>query len=170
MKDEGGQQRRTSCRAAKNIGPSKKRSPPASRVREQHAAPCAARWRLARSPWSETIRTLLSRRRESSSPKSRADAGHDAGLVVTMDADLTHQPEKIPRLFAALQTLTANAVIGSRAVPGPGVRNACLEADVVGYPELGACAVWRRRPRQHLRVSCLPGRESRLKGCGETRI
>lgn len=42
----------------------------------------------------------------------------DADLVVTMDADLNHQPEEIPRLIAALEARSADLVIGSRVVPG----------------------------------------------------
>ena len=47
-----------------------------------------------------------------------AAVGQDADLIVTMDADLNHQPEEIPRLVAALQTSNADVVIGSRVVPG----------------------------------------------------
>jgi glycosyltransferase involved in cell wall biosynthesis len=39
-------------------------------------------------------------------------------VVVTMDADLNHQPEEIPALVAALENLGADIVIGSRRVPG----------------------------------------------------
>jgi glycosyltransferase involved in cell wall biosynthesis len=47
-----------------------------------------------------------------------AAVGPDADLVVTMDADLNHQPEEIPRLVAALQASNADLVIGSRVVHG----------------------------------------------------
>jgi dolichol-phosphate mannosyltransferase len=47
-----------------------------------------------------------------------AAIGDDADVVVTMDADLNHQPEEIPRLIAALQKKQADVVIGSRAVHG----------------------------------------------------
>ncbi len=40
----------------------------------------------------------------------------DADLVVTMDADLNHQPEEIPRLVAAAQRRQADIVVGSRRV------------------------------------------------------
>lgn len=38
----------------------------------------------------------------------------DAELVVTMDADLNHQPEEIPRLVAALEETGSDIVVGSR--------------------------------------------------------
>jgi dolichol-phosphate mannosyltransferase len=38
----------------------------------------------------------------------------DADLVVTLDADLNHQPEEIPRLIAALERTGADVVVGSR--------------------------------------------------------
>jgi len=47
------------------------------------------------------------------------DRGHDA--MIEMDADGSHQPEDLPRLLGALQT--ADAVIGSRWIPGGTVRN-----------------------------------------------
>jgi 4-amino-4-deoxy-L-arabinose transferase-like glycosyltransferase/GT2 family glycosyltransferase len=42
----------------------------------------------------------------------------DTDLVVTMDADLNHQPEEIPRLLATLERTKADVVVGSRAVSG----------------------------------------------------
>ncbi len=42
----------------------------------------------------------------------------DADLVITMDADLNHQPEEIPRLVAKLEERHADIVIGSRKVAG----------------------------------------------------
>ena len=50
-------------------------------------------------------------------------------VLVTMDADLNHQPEEIPRLVAALSSREADVVIGSRKVPG---------STVVGAPLCGA--------------------------------
>jgi dolichol-phosphate mannosyltransferase len=47
------------------------------------------------------------------------ERGYDA--VVEMDADLSHDPADVPRLLDALET--ADAVIGSRYVPGGGVGN-----------------------------------------------
>jgi dolichol-phosphate mannosyltransferase len=38
----------------------------------------------------------------------------DTDFVVTMDADLNHQPEEIPRLLAAAQRKQADIVVGSR--------------------------------------------------------
>jgi dolichol-phosphate mannosyltransferase len=48
-----------------------------------------------------------------------AEHGYDA--VVEIDADGSHQPEQLPALLAAAQD--ADAVIGSRWVPGGSVRN-----------------------------------------------
>ncbi len=45
----------------------------------------------------------------------------DAGVVLEMDADLSHDPGDVPRLVAA--TADADVVIGSRYVEGGGVRN-----------------------------------------------
>lgn len=42
----------------------------------------------------------------------------DADVVVTMDADLNHQPEEIPRLVNALFDKSADIVVGSRKVEG----------------------------------------------------
>lgn len=42
----------------------------------------------------------------------------DTDVVVTLDADLNHQPEEIPRLVAALSRRSADIVIGSRFVTG----------------------------------------------------
>ncbi len=42
----------------------------------------------------------------------------DTDLVVTLDADLNHQPEEIPRLVAALQSRGVDVLIGSRLVHG----------------------------------------------------
>src|SRR6201995_4572310 len=51
---------------------------------------------------------------------SRAlDGGYD--LIVEMDADGSHRPEDLPKLLAALDS--ADAVIGSRYVPGGTVVN-----------------------------------------------
>ena len=50
-------------------------------------------------------------------------------VLVTMDADLNHQPEEIPRLVAKLSSYEADIVIGSRKVAG---------STVVGVP------LWKR--------------------------
>jgi len=42
----------------------------------------------------------------------------DADVVVTMDADLNHQPEEIPRLLEALVTRGCDVLVGSRFTPG----------------------------------------------------
>jgi dolichol-phosphate mannosyltransferase len=44
-----------------------------------------------------------------------ADSTH---FVVTMDADLNHQPEEIPRLLESLQNRQADILIGSRFIEG----------------------------------------------------
>ncbi len=44
-----------------------------------------------------------------------------ADLVMEMDSDFSHDPEDVPRLVAAAER--ADVVIGSRYVPGGGVRN-----------------------------------------------
>ncbi|HTS01506.1 MAG TPA: glycosyltransferase, partial [Thermoanaerobaculia bacterium] len=50
-----------------------------------------------------------------------AAAQPDADVVVTMDADLNHQPEEIPALLAALSASRADIVVGSRFVHGSSV-------------------------------------------------
>ncbi len=42
----------------------------------------------------------------------------DTDAVITMDADLNHQPEELPRLIRALFARNADIVIGSRKVAG----------------------------------------------------
>ena len=49
-----------------------------------------------------------------------ATSGYDA--IVTIDCDLSHDAQVIPAMLAQLQS-GANVVIGSRYVPGGGVRN-----------------------------------------------
>jgi dolichol-phosphate mannosyltransferase len=50
----------------------------------------------------------------------------DADVVVTLDADLNHQPEEIPRLVEALERREADVVIGSRFVGGSRVEGTPL--------------------------------------------
>ncbi len=50
--------------------------------------------------------------------KGFAAVSADSDLVVTMDADLNHQPEEIPRLVEASIRTGADVLIGSRFVPG----------------------------------------------------
>jgi dolichol-phosphate mannosyltransferase len=45
---------------------------------------------------------------------------HDYEQIAQMDADLSHPPERLPALFAALAD--ADVAVGSRYVPGGGVR------------------------------------------------
>ena len=42
----------------------------------------------------------------------------DADVVATMDADLNHQPEELPRLVARRRSTNADIVIGSRFIKG----------------------------------------------------
>jgi dolichol-phosphate mannosyltransferase len=46
-----------------------------------------------------------------------------APLVGVIDADLSHPPHVLPRMAAAMQQTGADIVIGSRYIPGGGVRN-----------------------------------------------
>jgi dolichol-phosphate mannosyltransferase len=43
---------------------------------------------------------------------------HGADAVVTMDADLNHQPEELARLLDSFEAENADIAIGSRKVPG----------------------------------------------------
>lgn len=55
-----------------------------------------------------------------------AAVADDVDVVVTMDADLNHQPEEIPSLLAALDETGSDIVVGSRFVTGSSVRGAPL--------------------------------------------
>ena len=50
-------------------------------------------------------------------------AAATAEVVGVIDADLSHPPELVPRLFAVMRDMRADLVIGSRYVPGGGTRN-----------------------------------------------
>lgn len=58
-----------------------------------------------------------------------AAVSEDAEYVVTMDADLNHQPEEIPRLLAAARARDCDVLVGSRFVAG---------SRVDGFP------IWKR--------------------------
>lgn len=47
-----------------------------------------------------------------------AAAAPDADVVVTMDADLNHQPEELPRLLEAFLGRGCDVLVGSRFAPG----------------------------------------------------
>ena len=47
-----------------------------------------------------------------------AAAAPDADVVVTMDADLNHQPEELPRLLEAFLRRGCDILVGSRFAPG----------------------------------------------------
>src|ERR1700688_3773236 len=55
-----------------------------------------------------------------------AAVSEDADYVVTLDADLNHQPEEIPRLVATAAGLGADVLVGSRQVVGSRVQGAPL--------------------------------------------
>jgi len=46
-----------------------------------------------------------------------------APVVGVIDADLSHPPEMLPRMLAAMTRYSADLVIGSRYIPGGGTRN-----------------------------------------------
>ena len=50
----------------------------------------------------------------------------DADYVVTLDADLNHQPEEIPRLLAAAERRGCDILVGSRFVAGAAVEGTPL--------------------------------------------
>lgn len=47
----------------------------------------------------------------------------DAEYVGVIDADLSHPPDRVPRMLRAIQDAHADLVIGSRYVPGGGTKN-----------------------------------------------
>jgi dolichol-phosphate mannosyltransferase len=53
-----------------------------------------------------------------------AAVADDTDAVITLDADLNHQPEEIPRLVTALFLRQADIVIGSRKLSGSTVQDA----------------------------------------------
>jgi dolichol-phosphate mannosyltransferase len=55
-----------------------------------------------------------------------AAVAEDADYVVTLDADLNHQPEEIARLVGSAVRLDADVVVGSRLVAGSRVRGVPL--------------------------------------------
>jgi dolichol-phosphate mannosyltransferase len=57
----------------------------------------------------------------------------DTDVVVTMDADLNHQPEEMPRLVKALFERSADIVVGSRKVAGSVVEGIPLWKRTVSY-------------------------------------
>jgi len=80
----------------------------------------------ARSPRRLRLAGRRSRILHSEQPSGLANAfrrgfeavSEDAGAVVTLDADLNHQPEEMPELVNALIGRSADIVIGSRKVSG----------------------------------------------------
>ena len=77
------------------------------------------------------------------SPASRRALEAGAGYVFEMDADLSHDPADLARLLAAVRDGDADVALGSRYVPGGGVRR------------LGARAA-RRQPRRLVVCAAAP--------------
>ena len=50
-------------------------------------------------------------------------AAASSDIVGVIDADLSHPPELVPRMLAAMREQGADIVIGSRYIPGGGTRN-----------------------------------------------
>ena len=50
-------------------------------------------------------------------------AAATAAIVGVIDADLSHPPELLPRMFAVMRATAADFVIASRYIPGGGTRN-----------------------------------------------
>jgi dolichol-phosphate mannosyltransferase len=49
-------------------------------------------------------------------------AAASAPIVGVIDADLSHPPDLLPRMLAAMQSTSADVIIGSRYIPGGGTR------------------------------------------------
>ena len=60
-----------------------------------------------------------------------AALGSDAGYILTMDADLSHDPSEAPKLFEAIKKEKVDIVQGSRYMPGGTVRNSSLRRRVL---------------------------------------
>ncbi len=50
-------------------------------------------------------------------------AAASASVVGVIDADMSHPPALLPRMFAAMRAAGADAVVASRYIPGGGTRN-----------------------------------------------
>ncbi|MEO8520486.1 MAG: polyprenol monophosphomannose synthase [Acidobacteriota bacterium] len=50
-------------------------------------------------------------------------AAASASVVGVIDADMSHPPALLPRMFAAMRAADADAVVASRYIPGGGTRN-----------------------------------------------
>lgn len=66
-------------------------------------------------------------------------------LVVVMDADLSHPPEAVPDLVRALRS-GADVAVGSRYVPGGGVRDWPLRRRLMSRVAVALARVWLREP------------------------
>ena len=81
----------------------------------------------------------------------------DAELVLEMDCDFSHDPNDVPRLIAAVAD-GADVVLGSRYVPGGGVRNwgAAAPSHLRGRIALRPRRARRPGSRSDRRVQMLP--------------
>lgn len=57
----------------------------------------------------------------------------DYRFTVTMDADFSHDPRHLPELLSAAETPGADVVVGSRYVPGGGIRGWGLHRRVLSF-------------------------------------
>ena len=87
------------------------------------------RRRTAHLPWVRVLSGEVPSGLGAAFRRGFAAVGEDADYVVTLDADLNHQPEEIPRLVAAADSRGCDVLIGSRFVAG---------GEVVGTP------LWKR--------------------------
>ena len=76
----------------------------------------------------------------------RRALGQDYEVIGEMDADLSHNPAHLPAMFQALET--ADLVLGSRYVPGGGVRNWGLMRQLISR---GGCLYARLLLGVHVR-------------------
>ena len=67
-------------------------------------------------------RRAATRIRETAGSVAELALAGDAELVLEMDCDFSHDPDYVPRLIAAVED-GADLALGSRYVPGGGVRN-----------------------------------------------
>ena len=110
------------------------------------------RWRprstVAAPPGQGRARPRLHRR---ASPR----AGRGAGLVVEMDADLSHDPADLPRLMAPRSRAPTSCSARATSTAA-GSRTGAWSGGLsrAGCPTHGAC--WRRRARPDRRLQVLP--------------
>lgn len=83
----------------------------------QDNTPAVVKLLTAQYPW---LKLMIRHGKKRNLSQSIIDGYHAAQypILITMDADLSHPPEKIPDMLAILTDPTVDAVIGSRYVPG----------------------------------------------------